>query len=65
MEALQLNGSDHHVKFDKCSLSVQSLDRLDRQGDMRDDSAEILFRSFFFFFLQKALEQFWFGQDSR
>ena len=44
MKALQLNGSDHHVKFDKCSLSVQSLDRLDRQGDMRDDSAETLFQ---------------------
>ena len=26
--------------------SVQSLDRLDRRGNMRDDSAEILFQSF-------------------
>ena len=26
--------------------SVQSLDRLDRRGDIRDDSAEILFQSF-------------------
>ena len=31
--------------------SVQSLDRLGRWGDTRDDSAEILFRSF----LQEAL----------
>ena len=31
--------------------SVQFLDRLDRRGDMRDDSAEILFQSF----LQVAL----------
>ena len=38
--------------------SVQSHDRLGRRGDMRDDSAEMLFLfSFFFFFppLQKAL----------
>ena len=26
--------------------AVQSLDLLDRRGDMRDDSAEILFQSF-------------------
>ena len=31
---------------------VQSFDRLGRQGDMRDDSAEILFQSF----LQEAVE---------
>ena len=31
--------------------SVQSLDRLGRRGDMRDDSAEILFQAF----LQKTL----------
>ena len=31
--------------------AVQSLDLLDRRGDMRDDSAEILFQSF----LQEAL----------
>ena len=31
--------------------SVQSLDRLDRRGDMRDDSADIHFQSF----LQEAL----------
>ena len=31
--------------------SAQSLDRLGRRGDMRDDSAEILFQSF----LQKAI----------
>ena len=33
--------------------SVQSLDRLDRRGKMRGDSAEILFQ--FFFFFQEAL----------
>ena len=33
------------------SSSVQSLDRLGRRGDMRDDSAETLFQSF----LQEAL----------
>ena len=31
--------------------SVQSLDRLGRRGDKRDDSAEVLFQSF----LQEAL----------
>ena len=41
-------------KMVKCRLlfsSIQSLDRLGRRGDMRDDSAEILFKSF----LQEAL----------
>ena len=39
--------------------SAQSLDLLSRQGDMRDDSAEILFQSF----LREALlMQFWNGQ---
>ena len=38
--------------------SVQSLDRLGRLVDERDDSAEILFRSF----LQRPFEQFWHGQ---
>ena len=36
-----------------CSHSVQSLDRLGRQGDMRDDSAEILFQSFLVSYLRK------------
>ena len=36
---------------DNWPFSVQSLHRLGRQGDMRDDSAEILFQSF----LQEAL----------
>ena len=40
--------------------SVQSLDRLGRRGDMRDDSAEILFQ--FFFFPAGPCEQFWHGQ---
>ena len=33
--------------------SVQLFDRLDRRGDIRDDSAEILFQSF----LQEQVEQ--------
>ena len=43
--------------------SVQSLDRLGRRGDIRDDSADTLSQSFFFF-LQEAshCEMFWHGQ---
>ena len=39
--------------------SVQSLDRLGRRGDMKDDSAEILFQSFS---AGGPCEQFWHGQ---
>ena len=40
--------------------SVQSLDRLGRRGDMRDDSAEIFFQSF----LQEATtSSFGIGRD--
>ena len=35
--------------------SAQSLDRLGRRRDMGDDSAEILFQSFFFFFCRRPL----------
>ena len=41
--------------------SVQSLDRLGRRGNMRDDSAEILLQ-FFFFSAGSSCEQFWHGQ---
>ena len=44
-----------NLQFSSVQFSaVQSLDRLGRRGDMRDDSAEILFQ-FFFFFLQNLI----------
>ena len=41
----------HSTMNENQFVSVQSLDRLGRLGDMKDDSAEILFQSF----LQEAL----------
>ena len=42
--------------------SVQSLGRSGRRGDMRDDSAKILFQVFFFFFSGSPCDQFWHEQ---
>ena len=38
-----------------CSIQFSSLDRLGRRGDLRDDSAEILFQ---YFLLKDTREQF-------